>query len=362
VKLQTFLQMDNVINLFLPFELHVNVPDYKIDRDEDKESYIYEGKPFIDITEATIATGVFGYITDGVDNMTLPEVESTIHHIINMDELLWDQNKTVYDLDVPLNDRFVPLADFQTSCPHHPIHPRRYTDGKWVSCHLSKLDFYTRIISWRQSYLSNRDGQPPFLPNIVLPFSRLEEEIIIAASKFDEDKPHLHIFNTYQVGIDHKINENTLTRNRLYYDFLDDKWTTKDIILRNHGHFFIDLDLHFNLFFKSVKRIISLVQNKEPVEYDILAQLSMMSLFGSDAPEKKDNLTVDIVETTLKNYYIHFDRWQSHVFDLSILDWRPSSQNEIPQITGKNHNLLPSIFVEMVSRINAINQVIHKID
>jgi hypothetical protein len=296
--------------------------------------------------------------------MSLDEVDAELYKLINTDITQWKARKYVYNLDIVSyqeieeKEYYVPLLDFETSCPHEVKHEHRYTDGTYVSCYASKLDFYTRFLKWRREYISKTQVEEPPLGSDDKKMNQTAIEIITAAFTGNNFQQPIHLFKTYQKGIQMELNKNTLTRDRFYYDFRNNIWTTKQKLLHNNDAFSIDMNPYFDVFYKIIGQIIFRVRRKFPISMKFFAQLSTISLFGKNNIETP-NIDSDTLTLLLNNYYKSIHKSSSYIFNLTILDWEPSTSNEsdIPRITGEYLNLSAPTFIEMISRINTINRV-----
>jgi hypothetical protein len=368
--------MEDVIKLFTPYTQHPPLKDDNVQIIESTTwtvTYFYEGHRFNSKDEAERASAIFSYISEGIDNMTLPEIDALFFQLINTDMGPRHQNKYVYDLDVIPNVQmdedaikyhhdqyYVHISDFEESCPHKTHHPFRYSNRKLVSCYPGKLDLYIKLMEWRHHHLKTTPIEPPPVGTYT-ELSNLETKIIeiIYSRTGVRDPPRQ--FEMYRAGIDKKLNINTPSRNRFYYDPQKYEWVTLQVIRDTYemdDNQFQRQKSNIDTHYEGVNDLLNLIKGNGDISMNILAKI-FISLPSNVELEDDIKIDVEAMEHVLHSYYSQIHLFTNHVFNLSTFLWELEADKTFvtPQVKGVYRNLTSHHFIDIISKINIINRL-----
>jgi hypothetical protein len=368
--------MEDVIKLFTPYMEHLPLKDNHVETLEftnGTKAYFYEGQRFNSKEEADVVAAIAKYVLYSVDDMTLLQADALLLRLVNTDIASWNQNKYVYDLDVIPNVQmaedaikyhhdqyYVHISDFEESCPHENHHPFRYSNRKLVSCYPGKLDLYIKLMEWRHNHLATTVIEPPPVGTYT-ELSNLETKIIEIIYTRTEDRDPRRQFEMYRAGIDKKLNINTLNRNRFYYDPQKYEWVTLQVIRDRYemdNAEFQRQKSNIDTHYEGINDLLKVIKDNGDISMNILAKIFISLLSNIDL---KDDIKIDIetMEHLLHSYYSPMILFTNHVFNVSTFLWELEADKTFvtPQVKGAYRNSTSHHFIDIISKINAINRL-----
>jgi hypothetical protein len=357
--------MEALVNLLVPVDErlpHVTTTDIVRNNLLDKGTllteYTYGTATYTSLSEAVAANTAFKVNTYGLDptKVTPKIVAEKMELILNPPTDYEDGD--LFDVDVvnPEDMKhhwshygyYVHKDMYLKSCPHNdPTHHRTQENGL-VSCDPNQLRAYSQLVSWHndnKARLPYRNVDKHDVPVTLYDHDDQAwiSEIINEAIEFYHNIQPFAVFTEYKHGVDLHYNINSLTRNRLWYDYRNGQWEPA-VNIDNMG-----LIKYKETALNSVLNLSKAHIAKVPLPMTDIVKVSyenrLISFSQSD------------LDIKLRQYFDGLGMYRTHTFNIDI-GWVPSNTvHTVPQVTIDDNKHTDKIdeFCKVVDYINHLN-------
>ena len=243
--------MDAVINLFLPE--NEQLPPRRNHIRETKDDignplFILNGKTYVSYVDAKVAQVAEDILTfDQPDDLDIMQYNLQLilnppyHYIPKVDDAFdidfCDADHLPHDEEIALthNSYYVESAMYDQSCPHNNAHHKRYYNNGLISCNLSRLAAYSKIMTWYKEQKDNfpfKDAPPMVNDEVINPGDETIKHIIQKVLQDTNPNP-VSTLERYITGLQYELDINTLNKHALTYDYKRQMWF-KDIDVDNY--------------------------------------------------------------------------------------------------------------------------------
>ena len=359
--------MEALVNFLVPKDEAVDLDYMKTypivnERDENRNLTVnFGGRPYENAVVAYATQGVVAALID--EDTEIDTIKVNIELIINPPEGL-DLTDYAFDVDEHADqealERFTPnftnyvhKDNYQTSCPHRGDHDHRFIHNGVISCYFDTVSTYSKLIDWHRSHkyrLPSKDVQRLTIFKDYDQQVPLNDDQIRLIGKVLNRKGEFFktIFQVYCIGVNNELHLDTLSRNRLQFNYINGTWTSIDQNPLKTPE----------IIMKRLKALRSFIYKPEEETFHVLFSL---------VADYDDIVNIDkyqILIALLSNYYHEVTSYTQKVYDVATLTWLKIEDNyyTLPYVHGKvvtnitYEDITPKFF-DIISKLNNLNKI-----